>query len=118
MAAVAELFAADPAGALLALAQVVQQGVVLPGACMDDAGWHKQHNSSRAGRGGSSAAAAEQQGARQGQLVAHPAASQLYIDALAAADIMGLHTLNDAADAVEQACELWKVLASDASCWL
>jgi hypothetical protein len=125
---VSELFAADASGAVQALAGVVQQGVVLPGARMDD-GWHQQGNpaqlpprSSSSSSSSSNEDSSQPAGvqALQQELPAGAAkgsessadaccCSQLYVDFMAAADALGVWTVGDMAAAVEQCCKVWQV---------
>jgi hypothetical protein len=129
VSAVSQLFAADAAGAVQALAEVVQQGVVLPGARMND-GWHRQGHPTQLPRISSSSSS--MQGATQpmqdqqqqqqpeqqadsagitvnGSIADARCCSQLYVDFMAAADELGIWTVNDVAAAVEQCCKVWQV---------
>jgi hypothetical protein len=129
VSAVSQLFAADAAGAVTALAEVVRQGVVLPGAKMDD-GWHPQGNATQLPRSSSSSSSSTQGAAQPTQDVQQQqpvqlasvagvgcdassadarCCSQLYVDFMAAADALGIWTVNDVAAAVEQCCKVWKV---------
>jgi hypothetical protein len=125
---VSQLFAADAAGAVQALAEVVQQGVVLPGARMND-GWHQQGNPTqlRSSNSSSSSSSSSMQSAPQpmqeqqqqqadsagitvdGSIADVRCCSQLYVDFMAAADALGIWTVNDVAAAVEQCCKVWQV---------
>lgn len=122
VAAVKQLFATDPQGAVAALAQVVQQGVMLTASRMSDDGWHEQnnerhHNNGSSGtiRGRSSKAIVQPSSAsadsndrqRQLQVVAGPA-SRLYVDWMAAAAAAGAYSVLDTASAVEEACQLFQ----------
>jgi hypothetical protein len=129
VSAVSQLFAADAGGAVQALAEVVQQGVVLPGARMND-GWHQQGNPTQLPRSSSSMQGAEQpmqdqqqqQPGQQadsagstvdGSIADARCCSQLYVDFMAAADALGIWTVNDVAAAVEQCCKVWQVRHED-----
>jgi hypothetical protein len=138
-AVVGKLLQADPEAALLALADVVTRGVVMPGARMDD-GWHGRANarsaSSSSGGGGggggggdgggdsSDGGGGDAQGSEGGGSGADPDAavvgrgngnaggnggSQLYRDYAAAADALGVFTVADHAAGLEQLLGAWEV---------
>ncbi|KAI8462510.1 MAG: fatty acid desaturase-domain-containing protein [Monoraphidium minutum] len=96
-ALVGRIFAEDPEGAVVALAEVVARGVVMPGARLDD-GWHAGANA--AGGGGQNAASSGGGGG---------GATALYRDYAAAADALGVLTVADHAAGLEQLLAAWGV---------
>jgi acyl-[acyl-carrier-protein] desaturase len=71
---VEQLFQRDPEGAILAFADMMKKGIVMPAHYMDD-GWHSQ------------------EGANPGQ--------NLFIDYATVADAIGVYTTMDYADIVQ-----------------
>jgi hypothetical protein len=126
VAAVKQLFATDPQGAVAAVAQVVQQGLMLPACKMSDDGWHEHNNeSSHSGRSSGSIRSRSRQAAahaasastgNQGHSTEQPGlpqvvaglASQLYVDWMAATAAAGAYSVLDTAAAIEEACQLFQ----------
>lgn len=104
VSAVGKIFADDPQGAVQALAAAVQCGIVLPGCRMKD-DWHGTGKMLQSIDARSHAAAAVTAAGSS----AGSQCSRLYIDWMAAADAVGVYTINDTAAAVEQCCEIWQV---------
>ncbi|GLI67555.1 hypothetical protein VaNZ11_011782 [Volvox africanus] len=80
-AIVDEIFVRDPDGAMLAFADMMRKGIVMPAHFVDD-DWHSQAN----GKG-----------------------SNLFVDYAAVADAIGVYTTNDYADIIEHLVKRWDI---------
>lgn len=80
-AIVSELFRRDPDGAMLAFADMMRKGIVMPAHFVDD-GWHSGANGPR---------------------------SNLFLDYATVADSIGVYTTNDYADIVDHLVRKWDV---------